>query len=130
MNKYILPFFLLLVLLISGCSTNEPQITEILIEDLKYDSDTQKLTWTLNVKYAQNEKLEIPNVGILRISFDDGSYTTDKEFSFFPGQQNNYKKVSFYEDNYIIGDIVSGKVELIQGTKVIDSKEIEVIYNG
>lgn len=129
-NKVVLFLMLSVMVLFSGCSSNEPVISEVKIVDLKYNQDKQRIDYFLEVKYASNEEMKSPTSGIMKVTFDDDPFTKELDWGFMIGEQNNKLKFSLGESDYIIGTKATGKVEMIKGTKVIDSKPFEVVYNG
>lgn len=128
-NKLVLLFVLSVMVLFAGCSSNDPVITEVKVVDLKYNSDKADLGYYLDIKYAMDEKLNTPSSGIMRVTFDEDGVTKELEWGFMPGEQNNKMKMGLGYTDYIIGHKITGKIEMIQGTKVLDTKTFEAVYN-
>ncbi len=130
MKKIFFGFFGIFLLLLAGCgSSGDPVITNYEIVNLKYDAQKERIDYKLKVKYAIDENLENPINGIMKVSFDEGDYTKELEWGFFPGQRNADISFGLGYSDYPIGHIVKGNIEMIRGTEIIDTKRFEVVYN-
>ena len=127
-NKLVLLLVLTATVFFAGCSgNNDPVIRDVLIEDKVMDGDTFK--YTVKVRVAIDREVKVPETYVAKFtSIRDGSdFSVEKEGGFMPGDKNDVltKDLLFTEYN---GEELAYRVDIIQGTEVLDSQEIRFTY--
>lgn len=128
MKKIIVVLALMAMVLFAGCSSDKPVITNIKETNVNYDSTTKMLTYTLEVDYAIDKSLKTATTGIMKVSFPGYDYNKELEWGFVAGQQNNKNKFGLSWDEYELGTEIKIKIEMIQGTQIIETKEYTFTY--
>lgn len=108
---------LLVFVLMSGCSNNEPQITEVLIENERIEG--QKIYFDLKVRVAKDGNSEAQETYVIKLSDINSDYSKQKEGVFMIGDKNSYVVFDLSEEDYENKELAV-KLELIQGTKTLD----------
>jgi len=121
-SKYMFSLLLLLLLFFSGCSSNEPQIAGISVINKNLDKD-DNLSFDLIVSIGRDKNLDQIEDGILKVTFLNSGFEWDTPFGFFPSQQNDKVKIGLIKDHYSNFGEVALKIEMIQGTKILDSQD-------
>ncbi len=126
MKKILFVLIIMVMVLFAGCSSNEPKIREIEVQNKKLEGDT--FFFNIVVKVAVDKSPEVATSYIVKLSsLTDSTYTREKEGGFVEGMFNSNvvfdQKYTKYADQEL-----GYKLELIQGTKVLDSKIIKFKY--
>ena len=125
-KKGVVLFALIAMVFFAGCSSSkDPVITNIEVQDKKLEGDV--FTYKIRVDVAIDRELENPTSYIVRLSAIGSDYTRDLDGGFMTGQRNSH--VTFNQrNNGYSGDELEVKIELIQGTKILDTKTIKYSY--
>ena len=126
-NFLVLISLFISILFLSGCSGSDIVITDVKVTDKKLEEDT--FYYTIKIYIATDLELKEPKQIIVKISEPgESNYEREKEAIFLPGIKNikisfseKYTEYSNQENLY--------KIEIIDGTEVLDSKQMDVRYN-